>query len=392
MQSRIPPIRLRGGSYIQNGRMVQGSVGLAYGRISDGDHLAVDLPGYLILPGLVDMRSIGLEDLLLSGLSPDAALRELDWQAATAGVTTAWLSQGWSWEGGVRGTTVAEQVLAAMRSLRGRTLTDVRIQIACDMHNIDGAARLITLVARDGIDSAVFVQAAPRAVERRERGTAALERDIALSQSSRASYLVRLERALERASEVPRHVCRLAAAFDRMGVRYGSFGDTDGEVRERHSMIGAKIAFAPASRKAAAAAAAVGDPIVLSTDEPNRKSVSTYFGTPLPVVSSVANDWCQSLSSGRHFDGLANTIWEIVDSGVADLPTAWQLGSEAPARIMKLTDRGRIGSGMRADLVILNPDTREIEATICDGRPVHLSGDAGEAIQSAIETVPFAAE
>jgi hypothetical protein len=48
---------------------------------------------------------------------------------------------------------------------------------------------------------------------------------------------------------VPRHLCALAEAFDEMGVLYATRADPDGETRERHSMIGARIALFPASHR-----------------------------------------------------------------------------------------------------------------------------------------------
>jgi len=49
--------------------------------------------------------------------------------------------------------------------------------------------------------------------------------------------------------------------------------------------------------------------------------------------------------------------------------------STAPARIMGLTDRGQLRPGQRADLVVMNPNTRRIEATIAGGRIQHATRD-----------------
>jgi alpha-D-ribose 1-methylphosphonate 5-triphosphate diphosphatase len=50
--------------------------------------------------------------------------------------------------------------------------------------------------------------------------------------------------------------------------------------------------------------------------------------------------------------------------------------STAPARIMRLSDRGRLEDGLRADLVAVNPVTRRVEMTLSVGRVAHLSGEA----------------
>ena len=53
----------------------------------------------------------------------------------------------------------------------------------------------------------------------------------------------------------------------------------------------------------------------------------------------------------------------------------WEMISTAPARIMGLTDRGQLRPGQRADLVVMNPNTRRIEATIAGGRIQHATRD-----------------
>ena len=60
------------------------------------------------------------------------------------------------------------------------------------------------------------------------------------------------------------------------------------------------------------------------------------------------------------------------------LAAAWEVISTAPARIAGLADRGALAPGQRADLVVVNPDTRTVEATIAGGRMAHLSGGAAQ--------------
>ena len=49
--------------------------------------------------------------------------------------------------------------------------------------------------------------------------------------------------------------------------------------------------------------------------------------------------------------------------------------SGTPARSMGLTDRGHLGQGARADLVVVHPETHRVEMTVCAGRVAHLSGE-----------------
>lgn len=73
------------------------------GRISRGPLSEIDLSGYLILPSIVDLHGTALRRWQIARAagvgSAMQALAICDWQAAAAGITTAWLEQGWSWEG-----------------------------------------------------------------------------------------------------------------------------------------------------------------------------------------------------------------------------------------------------------------------------------------------------
>jgi alpha-D-ribose 1-methylphosphonate 5-triphosphate diphosphatase len=57
--------------------------------------------------------------------------------------------------------------------------------------------------------------------------------------------------------------------------------------------------------------------------------------------------------------------------------------STAPAEVLGLHDRGRIEPGLRADLVVVNAETREIEATIAGGRMAYLSGEVARRFLAA---------
>ncbi len=59
--------------------------------------------------------------------------------------------------------------------------------------------------------------------------------------------------------------------------------------------------------------------------------------------------------------------------GVLDLPRAWELISENPARAAGLQDRGTIEVGRRADLVLVDPVTSTVLATIAGGRIAYLT-------------------
>jgi alpha-D-ribose 1-methylphosphonate 5-triphosphate diphosphatase len=57
-----------------------------------------------------------------------------------------------------------------------------------------------------------------------------------------------------------------------------------------------------------------------------------------------------------------------------DLRDAWALISEGPARLLGLDDRGRLTPGSRADLVIVEEDSKRIVGTIAGGAVSYMAG------------------
>ena len=300
-------------------------------------------------------------------------------EAAAAGVTTAWLAQDWSWEGGAGAPDLAG---AAVRGLRARI--DMRPLLRVETHLVGEAARLIAFVRRHGVGQVVFRDSLAEMLELSVADPQRFAARAAAAGRSVGEMLAAMAAAHARAGEVPRHLCRLAEAFDALGVVYGSIGDPDAETRERYSMIGARLAVFPASRRVAAAACAMGDPVVLSAGD-----VAVERVTALDLVREGR---CTALASGRGWEAMAAAVWRLVDRAVCDLPRAWALVSSGPAEVARLPDRGRLEPGRRADLVVIREATREVEATVSGGRLVYAAGEAGAALRATLGARALAAE
>ena len=92
---------------------------------------------------------------------------------------------------------------------------------------------------------------------------------------------------------------------------------------------------------------------------------------------------CDALVSDYYYPALMQAAFHLVDEEVMDLPQAWAMISTRPAEILRLPDRGVIDYGRRADLAVVNAETRAVEATICEGRIAHLAGEAAHRFLSA---------
>ena len=128
-----PPLRLTGAQVLRDGALRDADLTLAGGQIAEGPGAEVDLSGFLVLPGIVDLHGDGFERHIAprptAPFDKPRALRSAAAELAANGVTTAWLAQSWSWEGGFRAGNFAEDLMAALDAARESLLPDVRLQI-----------------------------------------------------------------------------------------------------------------------------------------------------------------------------------------------------------------------------------------------------------------------
>jgi alpha-D-ribose 1-methylphosphonate 5-triphosphate diphosphatase len=393
MSLPLPPLRLTGAEILRDGAMQRRSVAIADGRITRGPLPEVDLTGYLILPGIIDLHGDGFERHIEprpgAGFPLTAALAGADRDCAAHGVTTAFLAQGWSWEGGTRSPDGAEALLAALDAYRAQAMTDLRVQLRAEVHLVDASPRLIAAVARHRVGYVVFNDHLDQAQEMRRLRPGDFAHWARRCRRTPEEMLAVIEAAARRAREVPRHLCRLADAFDEMRVIYGSHDDPDGETRERYSMMGARIAEFPTTRRAAAAARAMMSPVVLGA--PNVVRGKSQSGN-VSALDLIAEGLCDALVSDYHIPALVMAAWALVDRGVLDMARAWGLISTGPAEVLRMADRGRIAPGLRADLVVVHAASRRIEATIAGGRLSYLAGEAARRFLAQPAALRMAAE
>lgn len=394
MPVTLPSLRLTGATVLRDGALQNRSIAFAEGRITRGPLPEVDLTGYLVLPGIIDLHGDAFERHIAPRPSApfpiETGLRATDREAAANGVTTAWLAQSWSWEGGARGPEFTLQLLAALNHYRrDHALTDLRVQIRCETHTVETEHRLLAAIRAHGVDYVVFNNHLEEAVQMMASRPEDLMVWAKKAGRSPQDHMKIVQDARRQAREVPRYLCRLAEQFDAMGVTYGSHDDPDGETRETFSMIGAKICEFPTARSAAALAHAVGDPILMGA--PNVVRGGSQSGN-IAAEELIRAGLCDALVSDYYYPALHQAAFALADQGLLPLAAAWELVSTRPAEILRLPDRGRLAPGLRADMVVINEETRAIEATICGGRITHLAGEAAHRFAMMPQRSAMAAE
>lgn len=391
----FPPLRLTGALCLLNSCLEDCDLCIADGQFtpSGGQSLEVDLTGYWLLPGIIDLHGDGFERHVRPRPSAPfekrAALQAADIELASQGVTTAWFAQSWSWEGGSRAPDEAVALLEARRQIAHRLMTDIRIQLRFETHMPRDHAALMGAVRDYHLDYIVFNNHLPEALDLADSKPARFAA-WAAQNGHLPDDLLAIVRAAHRADpEIPAFLTALAADLRAAGVIMGSHDDPDPETRAFFRGIGARICEFPTTVAAASTARAAGEPVLMGA--PNIVRGGSQSGN-IAAMELVESGLCDALISDYYIPALAQAAWAIADARTLSFAHAWEMISTSPAAIMGLSDRGHLRPGQRADLVVLNPNTRRIEATLVRGQIAFASGQAAQRLLQASVPVALAAQ
>ncbi|MFD2740166.1 alpha-D-ribose 1-methylphosphonate 5-triphosphate diphosphatase [Sulfitobacter aestuarii] len=335
----------------------------------------VDLSGYLVLPGIVDLHGDGFERHLAPRRGAmkqlDEGLVAAEAELAANGITTAVLAQFISWEGGLRGFDFAAQVFEAIRDTAPGLVTDLRAQLRFETHLLDFYNELPALLREWHVSYVVFNDHLPH-----ERLAAGRQPRRLVGQALKAGRSPEAHYALMQAlhaqnGEVPGALKRLCMELKAAGIRMGSHDDHSAAARADWRTRGVDVAEFPETMAAAEAAHAAGDAVIMGA--PNVVRGGSHNGN-LSALDLISMGMCDALASDYHYPSPRRAALMLVASGVLDLPAAWRLVSAGPAAVLGLHDRGELTPGQRADLVVLDAETKRVAATFVAGRTSYLSG------------------
>jgi alpha-D-ribose 1-methylphosphonate 5-triphosphate diphosphatase len=333
----------------------------------------VDLSGYRLFPGMVDVHGDAFERHVAPrrGAMKDAraGLLAAEAEIAANGITTGVLARFVSWEGGLRSPDFADYVLSALADLREEAVTDLRAQVRLETHLTEVFEGLPDQLAAWGVTYLVFNDHLPHERLATGRRPPRLNGQ-ALKAGMSPEKLLALMHELH-ARDVSGPVLDLATRLCAQGVRIGSHDDATVEDRDLWRVRGADVSEFPETLEAAEAARAAGDLVVMGA--PNVVRGGSHNGN-ISAIDLVAMGLCDALASDYHYPSLLRAALFVARVDLLALPKAWALVSEGPARVLGLSDRGRIAPGLRADLIVL--DARDqVVATISGGRVSFMRGD-----------------
>ncbi|MEM1301103.1 MAG: alpha-D-ribose 1-methylphosphonate 5-triphosphate diphosphatase [Pseudomonadota bacterium] len=338
----------------------------------DLDGFLARFQGFHVWPGIVDLHGDGFERHLAPRRGALRDLRQgfwaLDAELAACGITTAYLAQFWSWEGGMRGPDFARRMVATLAELRGTLRTDMRVQLRVETSLLDQFDDILELVVTYGIDYVVLNDHLPHDALARGKRPPRLTGQALKSGRSPEAHLALLQDLHARRDDVPEAVAAFVASLTAHGVRVGSHDDARAVDRRWFADTGANIAEFPMTAEAVEEACAATSPVILGA--PNIVRGGSH-GDGLTARDHVLAGQCDALVSDYHYPALANAAQSLAQDMGED--AAWSLISSDPARVMGLADRGVLAPGDRADLVVLSPDYRVV-GTMVAGRWSFIAG------------------
>lgn len=339
----------------------------------------IDLSGYWVMPGLVDLHGDAFEKHLAprrgAMKSLDLGLMATEAELASNGITTGTLAQFYSWEGGMRGPEFAGQVFKALEGVRPRIDTTLITQLRLETCMLEDYDAMVEMVARFDIPYVVFNDHLPHKELAKGKRPAGLTGKALKIGRNPEKHLEILQMLHARRDQVPQAVAGLAGRFAKMGVRMGSHDEHTAQERNWWHDLGVHCCEFPETIAAAEAARDKGDAIIMGS--PNLVRGGSHKGN-VSAMDVVAMGLCDALASDYHYPSMRRAAFLLSDGGLRDLAGAWTLISEGPARVLGLMDRGRLEPGQRADLVVVDPETRDICATMAGGRITYLRGPVGD--------------
>ncbi|HCQ58820.1 MAG TPA: alpha-D-ribose 1-methylphosphonate 5-triphosphate diphosphatase [Sulfitobacter sp.] len=340
---------------------------------------SVDLTGFQVLPGIVDLHGDAFERHLAPRRGAMKQLSEglvaAEAELAANGMTTAVLAQFVSWEGGLRGLEFADQVFSGIRDTAPELVTDIRPQLRFETHILDLYDSLPRRMAEWGVGYVVFNDHLPHDRLAAGKMPKRLVGQALKAGRSPESHLAQMQEMHARRDEVPAALDRLCAELAQRGVKMGSHDDQTAEGRGLWRARGVTLAEFPETQEAAEAAHGAGDAVIMGA--PNVVRGGSHNGN-LSALDLISMGLCHALASDYHYPSPRRAALMLSQSGLLDLAGAWALVSSGPAQVLGLTDRGTLAPGKRADIVVLDKTTGRVAATFVAGRVSFMSGAVAE--------------
>lgn len=364
---------------LADGTLAEITVTLSGGIITalgeGGGGRPLDGGGLLLLPGIIDLHGDAFERQLMPRpqvhFPTDIALVDTDRQLVANGITTALHGLTWSWEPGLRGREAAIRFLDTLERLRPRLSCDNHVHLRHEVYNTGAADEIESWLAQGRIRLLAFNDHLPM-FQKRTATPAKLAQYAERAHMGLDDFIALLGDVAARAPAVAPTNARLADAARRHGIALASHDDESPEMRRQFHALGCQLCEFPLNRATAEEGRKLGNGVIMGA--PNVVRGGSHIDGGMRAADMAGAGLVDVLTSDYYYPALAHAPFRLVRDGRLDLAAAWRLVSTNPARLAGFTDRGAIGLGQRADLILVDdhdPALPRIAATVVGGRLVH---------------------
>lgn len=320
---------------------------------------AEDLEGDTLIPGIVDVHTDNLERQVLPRSNARwpsrSALMAHDGQCAAAGVTTVLDAlclgdlgfdpgRGQTFRDGLRDLTA----FAPTGLFKSEHFLHLRCELpapdllpAMDLAADNPLVRMVSLMDHSpGVGQYRDIERyKDMRIRQKSLDVADVERRIGELLAQRARL-----REPQRA--------KVIARFAPLGVPLASHDDESAEQVAQNARDGILISEFPVTMEAAAAAGPLGVGVIAGA--PNIVRGGSHSGN-VAVADLIRARAVDALASDYVPAALVESAWRAVAEAGVTLPAAVTMITDAPARMLRMEDRGRLAPGLRADLVRVHP-------------------------------------
>lgn len=355
-------------TYITNARIILADSIIEQGSllIEDGKLIAIDplqvrnaevinLEGKILMPGIIDLHCDALEKEVEPRPNVhfplDYACAQADKRNAAAGITTVYHALSFAHEElGVRNNEFAAQIARAVHDWRPYSLIDNRVHCRYEITDVTGLPILKQLLADEAMHLISMMDHTPG--QGQFKDMAAYRDYLTMTYKKTADEVnIIIERKLESASSAFIRMQELALSAHAAGISVASHDDDSKERVETMTSIGADISEFPVTLEAAKAAKQAGMSTIFGAPNILRgKSQSGSMKAIEAIHEGVADCLCADYAPAS----LIASVFRIPQLSDLDLASAIRLVTVNPAKAAKLTDRGEIAIGKRADFIAVS--------------------------------------
>lgn len=330
----------------------------------------------LLAPGLVDIHGDAFERQWMPRAHVffplDIALLETGRQLLANGITTAYYGLTVSWEPGLRGIEHGRLMTDALSKMRGKLACDTRLHLRFETYAVGEAPELLRWIGQGLVHLIGFNDHLDMIVENLDNehkaGKYAERSGLSLSAFRELASRVRA-----RSGDVAGTVRQIAEAAAVHGIPIASHDDENPAMRERYRQLGSRICEFPVDAETARSAISEGSHVVLGSPNVVRGGSHTRR---MAAVDAIREGLCTVLASDYYYPSMLHSVYRLANEQVLPLWQAWRLVSENAADAARLTDRGVLTPGQRADLIAVDDTDAalpRVVMTMANGIPVYVS-------------------